>query len=226
MVFSEQRRLGGAFGFAELGFDLVAQHQRQGAHAARQVEVLGLRGRDFERHRVHHLGLGLVAAGFLRHRQHQDSLEHDLADGLVLVAAAVAFVDRVDHDVDVIARQREAGHTDDVVDAHGHGALAVGHHRREAALGAHGGELAFDDGLAARDRRLDDPPVQLCHLRKGARRHAARGPLDHAQHFGHEFGAELHVHRGHRNVAAALGLRLHPARGKGDGRSARHERDQ
>ena len=61
------------------------------ADAAGEVEHLGLLGRDFERHGVHDLGLGRVAVRLLRHREHQDALEDDLADRLVLVAALAAF---------------------------------------------------------------------------------------------------------------------------------------
>jgi hypothetical protein len=47
----------------------------------------------------------------------------------------------VDEDVDVVAGQRKAGHAHHVVDAHRHGALALGHHRRQAALVPAGASL-------------------------------------------------------------------------------------
>ena len=83
---SQQRGLGGAVGHAGLRIDLVAQHQRQAADAARQVQILGLRRRHLQRDGVDHARLGLVAPHFLRHRQHQNTFEDDLGNGALVAA--------------------------------------------------------------------------------------------------------------------------------------------
>src|SRR5450830_906392 len=68
----EQAGLGGGFSVEGLVFDLVAQHQRERADAARQVELFRLVRRQFQGHGIDHLGLGVVAVRFLCDRQHED----------------------------------------------------------------------------------------------------------------------------------------------------------
>jgi hypothetical protein len=150
--------------------------------------------------------------GFLRHRKHEDAFEHDLRDRVIAVAALAALVLRVDHHVDVGAGQREAGHADDVVDAHRHCALAFGHHRRQAALGADRREPAFGERLAALERDQHDAALELGGVGERAGGHTAVGPVGHADHLGRDAPAQFDVGIGHRDAAFFTALVLHPAR--------------
>ena len=61
-------------------------------------------------------------------------LEHDLGNRLILASALGALFLRVDDDVDVVPRQREARNADHVVNAHRHRSFAFRDDRGQSAL--------------------------------------------------------------------------------------------
>ena len=118
---------------------------------------------------------------------------------------------RVDHHVDIVAGQREAGHANHVIHAHRHRALALGHHGGKTAFGTDGREPALDQRLAALQRHRDDPAFEFRSVGEGACRHAALGPVDHAHHLGRNAPPKLDLGIGHRDTTLFAALLLHPA---------------